>query len=45
MGEHTGEMVCLVKIEARQRCTPEEKGMGIPLMRREELKETVKSFI
>ena len=39
-------MVCLVKIEARQRCTPREKGCGHPLSEEEELsKETVKSFI
>ena len=28
--EGTREIVCLVKIEARQRCTPREKGCGHP---------------
>ena len=30
VGEHT-EKVCLVKTEARQRCTPGEKGCECPL--------------
>ena len=39
------ETVCLVKIEARQRCTPAEKGVGVLPNEKECSKEVVKSFI
>ena len=44
MGEHR-EIVCLVKIEARQKCTPREKGCGRPPREEEHRKEVVKSFL
>ena len=44
MGEHR-ETVCLVKIEARQKCTPREKGCGRPPSEEERRKEVVKSFL
>ena len=37
-------MVYLVKTEARQRCTPGEKGMGVPPSEEEHSKEMVKTF-
>ena len=41
-GEHT-EVVCSVKTEARQRCTPRE-GVGVPRSEEECDKEAVKLF-
>ena len=41
-GEHT-EVVCSVKTEARQRCTPRE-GVGVPRSEEECGKEAVKLF-
>ena len=39
------EIVCLVKTEARQRCTPGEKGCGWPPHEEEHSKEAVKSLV
>ena len=44
-GRTQREMVRLVEIEARQRCTPREKGCECPLSEEELCKEAVKSFV
>ena len=43
MGEHVEKQ--FVNTEARQRCTPWEKGMGIPTSEEEHSEEVVKSFL